>query len=248
MYRCTIGNIKLVNVTQTEGRTKKMKNESSVVETTIGGRIRSLREKMGMTQQELAAAVLASREKIVKIEGGKRDVQAEDIPAFATALGTNCDYLLTGNDKCNTRLVGDLGLTNDVIEKLAELTVLRNSSDHILKTGDDCRHYEIAKRAQESLTAINFLLSNDESFSIIKLIYAYSKMNFSSAMRITSSKDEKGQSIEALHWSDEVDKLSFFTAGGDESSSMVFPVSLMENCCLDEIKNSVQTMKRRSEK
>lgn len=232
-----------------------MKSEKEYNVDTIGGRIRFLREKKNMKQEELAKAINASREKIVKIEGGKRDVQAEDIPVLASVLDTNCDYLLTGNDEWNTRLVDELGLTNEVIEKLAELTVLRNSSEPVLKKPDDYRRFEIAKKAHECLTAINYLLSNDADFSIIKLIYAYIKMDFSSAKRITITQDERGQSADALHWDDDVSKLKFSAPDSDGSfslmspaSSMVFPVSMMENCCLDEIKNYVQAMKRRSEK
>ena len=221
----------------------------------IGTRIREQRKKVGLTQDDLAMKLNLSREQIVKIESGKRKVQADDVPLFADVLETNCDYLLTGNDEWNTRLVDELGLTNEVIEKLAELTVLRNSSEPVLKKPDDYRRFEIAKKAHECLTAINFLLSNDADFSIIKLIYAYIKMDFSSAKRITITQEERGQSGDSLHWDDIVSKLWFSEPDSDGSfslispaSSMVFPVSMMENCCLDEIKNNVQAMKRRSEK
>ena len=64
----------------------------------IGARIASLREELGMTQEELARKVgytaSSSRSTIQKIEAGKSGVPTSKMPKFAEALGTTVPYLM----------------------------------------------------------------------------------------------------------------------------------------------------------
>ena len=104
---------------------------------TPGERIKKLREKEGLTQAELAEKMAFSREHIAKIENGTRKIQADDVPRFASILNSSCDYVLCGKDSANLRVSRELGLDNNVIEKLAGLAVLAHMYDHDLPSGDD---------------------------------------------------------------------------------------------------------------
>ena len=63
-------------------------------------RIRELREKLGLTQDELAKKVgYTSRSTINKIELGKNDISQSKIAAFAKALNTTPAYLMGWEEK-----------------------------------------------------------------------------------------------------------------------------------------------------
>lgn len=226
-----------------------MKNEKDYNVDTIGGRIKYLREKKkNMKQEELAKAINASREKIVKIEGGKRDVQLEDVPLLASALDTSCDYLLTGIDKENMRLSEETGLKNEVIERLADLTVMSGMfpEGQTPATREDWRRLIRAQQARDTLNAINFLLSHDDNFDIAKLIYTYVNMNFEYGVRWLFEKNNSGEVAPVGEdWSEQlIQEIAFW--GYDKQGNtgyMHLPVSLMENYSLEEIKERVRTMK-----
>lgn len=66
---------------------------------TIYERIKELREKKGMTQEDLAIKVgYKTRSAINKIEAGIRDINQTQITAFAKALGTTPGYLMGWED------------------------------------------------------------------------------------------------------------------------------------------------------
>ena len=68
----------------------------------IFDRIRDLREKLGMTQEELALKTgYKSRSTINKIEKGLRDINQSQIELFATALETTPAYLMGWEDEPN---------------------------------------------------------------------------------------------------------------------------------------------------
>lgn len=62
---------------------------------TIYSRIKSLRESLGLSQDELAKKLgYTSRSTINKIESGKIDISRSKIEAFAKALNTTPTYLM----------------------------------------------------------------------------------------------------------------------------------------------------------
>ena len=68
----------------------------------IFDRIRDLREKLGMTQEELALKTgYKSRSTINKIEKGLRDINQSQIELFANALETTPAYLMGWEDEPN---------------------------------------------------------------------------------------------------------------------------------------------------
>lgn len=70
-------------------------------------RIKSRREELGMTQEELAQKLgYKSRSSIQKIEKGENDIPQSKIKAFAVALNTTPEYLMGWTSSGNTA-VGD---------------------------------------------------------------------------------------------------------------------------------------------
>ncbi|GAB4217903.1 MAG: helix-turn-helix transcriptional regulator [Synechococcales cyanobacterium] len=70
----------------------------------IGGRVRWMREKLHLTQDELAGrltryGVHLDYVKIGQVENGKRRVIDRELVAFAKALGVGVTWLLSGEEE-----------------------------------------------------------------------------------------------------------------------------------------------------
>ena len=63
----------------------------------LGNRIRSARERLGLSQEELAAAVSKDQHAISQYENGKRKLSVTDLPAFARALKVPILYFYQGD-------------------------------------------------------------------------------------------------------------------------------------------------------
>jgi transcriptional regulator with XRE-family HTH domain len=61
-----------------------------------GGRIRELRERRGLTLDDLSARSGVSKGFLSEVENAKRGLSAEYLLRVATALGASLDYLLRG--------------------------------------------------------------------------------------------------------------------------------------------------------
>ena len=66
------------------------------MEKTIGMRIRECRVKMGMTQDELAEALLTKKSTISAYENDKIDIKISILKQIAALLGTTIAYLADG--------------------------------------------------------------------------------------------------------------------------------------------------------
>lgn len=74
----------------------------------IGNRIKIQREKLGLSQEELAKRVgYKSRSSINKIENGTNDISQSKVKDFAIALNTTIEYLM-GWDKPDFRAIKNL--------------------------------------------------------------------------------------------------------------------------------------------
>lgn len=93
----------------------------------LGMRVRELRQKKGLTHQELADLIGTSRGFITKLENGERDLKSWAAVELADALGTTCDYLLRGIEPENIDVVNELGLDNFSIQSLKALNAMRTS-------------------------------------------------------------------------------------------------------------------------
>lgn len=73
----------------------------------LGKRIRLAREKLNMTQQQLAEAIDMSPNYIGKIERADRVLSLETLVRIANALGTSVDYLLNESVNINSLRITD---------------------------------------------------------------------------------------------------------------------------------------------
>lgn len=81
------------------------------MEKTIGTRIRECRVKMGMTQEELAEALLTKKSTISAYENDKIDIKVSVLKDLAKVLCTNVSYLVDGEE-------------NDVAPEIMQVAVM----------------------------------------------------------------------------------------------------------------------------
>lgn len=115
---------------------------------TTGDRIREIREKRKITQDQLATAAEISKSFLSEIENNKRNVSSQGLLRIANILGASVDYLLTGESKESiskapiviplelSRAAQDLQLTySDTIELLdAHRSVIARRSNQSIKS------------------------------------------------------------------------------------------------------------------
>lgn len=65
---------------------------------TIGDRIRKRRQRLRITQQELATAIGVTPQHVSAIEQNKRDPSLSSVARLAQELGVTTDYLITGKE------------------------------------------------------------------------------------------------------------------------------------------------------
>jgi transcriptional regulator with XRE-family HTH domain len=66
---------------------------------TLGDRLRELRDRQHLTQEELASRAGISKGFLSDLENDKRNVSSEYLLKIANALGASVDYLLLGEDR-----------------------------------------------------------------------------------------------------------------------------------------------------
>lgn len=64
----------------------------------IAERLRQAREYMGLSQDEVAAALGVSRPAVTNIESGTRKLEATELNVLASLYRKSLDYLLTGRE------------------------------------------------------------------------------------------------------------------------------------------------------
>ncbi len=65
----------------------------------LGLRIRQARERLGISQEDLAAAVAKDQGAISEYENGRRKLAVTDLPFFATVLEVPIGYFFTEDDE-----------------------------------------------------------------------------------------------------------------------------------------------------
>ena len=63
---------------------------------TVGDRIKQIREKCGLTQDQLCQKANISKGFLSDVENGKRNISSQKLLEVANALGASIDYLLKG--------------------------------------------------------------------------------------------------------------------------------------------------------
>ena len=146
---------------------------------TIGNRIKELREKKGMTQQQFAELLHVSREKVVKIENGTRGLQIHDIPLIADVLDTDCDYLIRGIKKEHLQVASATGLSEKAISKLISYNKEKNKLNQMMIDFD-------------RREAVEILLSSDEGQDVLDSIQSYINCDFTRFYTDSVNEDGDG--------------------------------------------------------
>lgn len=142
---------------------------------TIGERIRSLREKAGLTQQQLSDALDVKRETINLWENGYRDLKTGYTVALAGFFHVDCDYILRGISAERIDIHKDVGLSDDAI---ARLQTLRDYSP-------------------DAFLIVNYLITDFETMKEITDCFTQATIRYhrSSELYKQAGKGEKNQPI-----------------------------------------------------
>lgn len=99
----------------------------------LASRLREAREYLGMSQEEVAAALQISRPAVSNIEAGSRKIEAVELDKLGKLYGTTVDFLLTGQTETSDSRVAFLaratqGLSKGDLNELERFaSFLRNS-------------------------------------------------------------------------------------------------------------------------
>lgn len=140
----------------------------------IGDRIRYIRTKQGISQDELGGRIFKSRGEINYYENNSRLPDVQTLINIANSLEVSMDYLcgINGVEKPNIEFQAInkmIGLNEDSIYKLSKFA----NSEEILK--DVYEDYEIAgvENGKLKLAMVNKLLSNNVFEEILQLMVDY---------------------------------------------------------------------------
>lgn len=117
----------------------------------IGKRIRTKREELGMTQEELASKLgYKSKTTIAKIENGTNDIVQSKVIAFAKALGTTPAYLMgwskeTIETKYNTLSSCD----SEALNRYADFLYMRERQLITTDIADEYMEFIIAEKTYD---------------------------------------------------------------------------------------------------
>lgn len=75
----------------------------------VGSRVRRLREKAGLSQEQLSKRLEITRPAVSQIENGQRNVTAEELVRLAEVFGVSCDVLLGLRTEPEVILARDAG-------------------------------------------------------------------------------------------------------------------------------------------
>jgi transcriptional regulator with XRE-family HTH domain len=76
------------------------------VRLSIGGRVRSRREALRLTQQELASELGVTHQHVSRIEVGQATPSLDLVVRLSRRLGVTTDFLLAGDDRPAVDVVG----------------------------------------------------------------------------------------------------------------------------------------------
>ena len=97
-------------------------NEINDFNTSIGKRIRNVRESMGKTREQISEAAGISAQFLFYIETGRKSMSAKTIVNLAKALNVSTDYLLLGDTTTvGAAAAASVLLTNRIAKSLEGL-------------------------------------------------------------------------------------------------------------------------------
>ena len=116
---------------------------------TTGERIREIREKRGLRQDQLASQAKISKSFLSEIENNNRNVSSQALLRIANILGASVDYLLTGESKEKGK--GPITIPPELSRAAEELHLAFNQTVDLL----EAQRSIIARRAQKSIKSLS---------------------------------------------------------------------------------------------
>ena len=117
---------------------------------TTGERIREIREKRAMTQDQLANQSKISKSFLSEIENNKRNVSSQALLRIAKVLGASVDYLLTGESKENPAK-GPITIPPELSRAAEDLQLTFNQTLDLL----EAQRSIVARRTQKSIKSLS---------------------------------------------------------------------------------------------
>lgn len=112
---------------------------------TIGEKIKERREKLGLSQEQLAERLgYKSKTSIHKVEQGITDLPLSKLSEFAKALNTTSSYLMEWDEEKSNLTTNDTPLSSKELQKLEEKKLIKDLSS-ILEKNSACSLGEIKR-------------------------------------------------------------------------------------------------------
>ena len=133
----------------------------------FGGRIRDLRKKKRITQEQLSIMLNVSANHLAKVETGSRCCSIELLQDLSSCLNVRTDYLLNGDAPHNNHLRERLTFLAQELERITQeqLSIMLNiSANHLAKveTGSRCCSIELLQDLSSCLNVrTDYLLNGD---------------------------------------------------------------------------------------
>jgi transcriptional regulator with XRE-family HTH domain len=113
---------------------------------TTGDRIREIREKKKMTQDQLAEAAEISKGFLSDVENNKRNISSQGLLRIANSLGASVEYLLRGESKEST-VLEPIVIPRELSQAAEELHLSYAQTLELL----DAHRSIVARRSNKSL-------------------------------------------------------------------------------------------------
>jgi transcriptional regulator with XRE-family HTH domain len=117
---------------------------------TTGERIREIREKRGLRQDQLASQAEISKSFLSEIETNNRNVSSQALLRIANVLGASVDYLLTGESK-ETTAKGPITIPPELSRAAEELQLTFNQTLDLL----EAQRSIVARRSHKSAKSLS---------------------------------------------------------------------------------------------
>jgi transcriptional regulator with XRE-family HTH domain len=117
---------------------------------TTGERIREIREKRGLRQDQLASQAEISKSFLSEIENNNRNVSSQALLRIANILGASVDYLLTGESK-ESPPKGPITIPPELSRAAEELQLTFNQTLDLL----EAQRSIVARRSHKSAKSLS---------------------------------------------------------------------------------------------
>lgn len=133
---------------------------------TLGERVRELRERQKLTQNELVERAKLSKGFLSDIENNKRKVGSEYLLKIANALGVSVDYLLTGEEDPEMAAAAPLVIPRELHEYAVQAHLTYKETMDLLSA-----HRSILARRSNELSTVLSVEEWKRFYDTLKHLY-----------------------------------------------------------------------------